>query len=87
MSIRGEGDTEGDWAGLFVGIEALAALPSMRKAWLSGLSYVAPADLVVRSSDVVGPRAVLDLRPRPSMPRQRIPIGGSARGSWSPVGI
>ncbi|WP_328786610.1 hypothetical protein [Streptomyces sp. NBC_00273] len=56
------GDTEGAWAGLFVGIEALAALPSMRQAWLRGLSHIAPADLLVRLLDVVGPSAVLDLQ-------------------------
>ncbi|WP_405428379.1 PE-PGRS family protein [Streptomyces erythrochromogenes] len=61
MSMRSVGDTEGDWAGLFVGIEALAALPSMRQAWLSGLTCVAPADVVVRLLDVTGSLAVLDL--------------------------
>lgn len=61
MSMQGVGDTEGDWAGLFVGIEALAASPSMRQAWLSGLSYVAPADVVPKLLDVVSSLAVLDL--------------------------
>ncbi|MFF4391019.1 PE-PGRS family protein [Streptomyces sp. NPDC001552] len=62
MPMRGVGDAEGDWAGLFVGIEALAALPSMRQAWLCGLSRIAPADVLVRLLDVVGPSVVLDLQ-------------------------
>ncbi|MFI8393153.1 hypothetical protein [Streptomyces sp. NPDC085540] len=61
MSMRGVGDTEGDWAGLFVGIEALAALPSMRQAWLSGLIHIAPAEVLVRLLDVVDTSVILDL--------------------------
>lgn len=60
MPIRGAGDAahtgdaEGDgWAGLFVGIEALAAQPSMRRAWLQGLRDIAPADALVRMLGVV----------------------------------
>lgn len=53
MSMRGAGDAEDDWAGLFVGIEALVALPSMRRAWLRGLSHIAPAEELVRLLGVV----------------------------------
>ncbi|MEV6680473.1 hypothetical protein AB0N09_26980 [Streptomyces erythrochromogenes] len=55
------GETEGDWAGPFVGIEALTAQPSMRQAWLRGLRHIAPADVLVRLLDVVDTSVVLDL--------------------------
>ncbi|MFE5722714.1 PE-PGRS family protein [Streptomyces erythrochromogenes] len=61
MSKRSVGDAEGDWAGLFEGIEALAAHSSMRQAWLSGLIHIAPADVLVRLLDVVDTSVILDL--------------------------
>lgn len=59
--MRGAGATEKDWAGLFAGIEALAAQPSMRQAWLMGLRHIAPADVLVRLLDVVDTSVILDL--------------------------
>ncbi|THA86362.1 PE-PGRS family protein [Streptomyces sp. A0592] len=61
MSTRGVGETEGDWAGLFEGIEALAAQPSMRQAWLRGLRHIASADVLVRLLDVVDTSVIADL--------------------------
>ncbi|MFC1411035.1 PE-PGRS family protein [Streptacidiphilus sp. N1-12] len=62
MSMRGAGEWEDSgWAGLFVGIEELAVLPSMRRAWLHGLSHIAPADELVRLVGVVNGLAGLEL--------------------------
>ncbi|MEV0173217.1 hypothetical protein AB0I00_19130 [Streptomyces sp. NPDC050803] len=44
MPMQGAGGTQDDWAELFVGIEALVALPSMRRAWLRGLRRIAPPE-------------------------------------------
>lgn len=59
--MRDVEDTEDDWAGLFAGIEALVALPSMRRAWLHGLSHIAPPEELVRLVGVVNGLAALDL--------------------------
>ncbi|QFR02108.1 PE-PGRS family protein [Streptomyces phaeolivaceus] len=48
MSTGGTEVAGSEWAGLFVGIEALAAQPPMRRAWPHGLSRGAPADALVR---------------------------------------
>lgn len=54
MPIPSTGDAEDeDWSGLFTGIEALAAQPSMRRAWLRGLTDIAPADALIRLLGVV----------------------------------
>ncbi|MFE6912002.1 HEAT repeat domain-containing protein [Streptomyces erythrochromogenes] len=61
MPIRDARDIEAAWAGLFVGIEALAAQPSMRRAWLNGLRHIAPADVLVGLLDVVDTSVVRNL--------------------------
>ncbi|GAA2798986.1 hypothetical protein GCM10010441_25010 [Kitasatospora paracochleata] len=47
MAMRGGGVPD-EWQDLFVGIEAVAALPGIRSAWPSGLSHGQPGDVLVR---------------------------------------